>query len=125
MNPPDFTSGLGETVRAHRLYTGLSREGFAKACGLGRVESLKDIETERRRAPAGFLDTVAEVVDRFDAEVDDEIKMAELNGVTPVLREVSDHPMREWHRAVVSRACVVSKAITPVLSLSLRARDAG
>ena len=75
-NPPDFTEGLGELVRAYRRYTGLSQRTFAERLGIAE-KSLSDIEIGRRDTPKGFIDSCEAVVAKFDDEVERVIRQAE------------------------------------------------
>lgn len=116
MPKPGWTEGLGELVRAHRLYTGLSPRAFADECGI-REQSLIDIETGRRDTPDGLMQTVEKVVERFDDEVEQVVRRAEEMLVgkedATVHLEVTDEYGKEWQRAVVGRAAVTSGLVFP------------
>lgn len=116
-NPQDYTAGLGELVRAHRKYTGLSQRTFAEQCGI-REKSLSDIEIGRRDTPPGFLDTVEQVVSRYDNEVEATIQRAGVmveDGHDEIEFTVSTDPDDEWVRAVIGRAAVLARTIRPTL----------
>ncbi|MBV9921910.1 MAG: helix-turn-helix transcriptional regulator [Pseudonocardia sp.] len=118
--PADYTEGLGELVRAHRFYTGLSQRTLADRMGIAE-KSLSDIETGRRPCPPGFLDSVAMVIAAFDHDVEQIIDATEAlvgqDGVgSQVSMPVSDRPDQEWHRVVIGRAAVVSEHVSVVLN---------
>lgn len=111
---------MGELVRAHRKYTGLSQRAFAEKCGL-KEKSLSDIEVGRRDMPDGFLDTVEKVLEEFDADVEKTIdaaahRLKESDAVDKVVHfDVSEDPDQDWVRAVIGRAAVTSGLIVPRL----------
>lgn len=122
-NPPDYTHDLGEFIRAHRLYLGLSQRGMAKNLGDMDRRSYQRIENGQDPCPPGLLDTISELVAKFESEVDAVIEAAtaELDreygdnmDVRLKVRAPSD-PRREWERAVVGRAAVDSTCVVPVL----------
>lgn len=106
--PDVYTWGLGEVIRGHRLYIGLSRPAMAKQIGVA-FRSYERIEDGERACPPGFLDTIRDIVTAFDDAVD------------RVVMDGSDNPAvhtgedAEWNRAVMNRAAVASSRITPVL----------
>jgi transcriptional regulator with XRE-family HTH domain len=116
--PSEYRNDQGELVRAHRLYTGLSQRTFAARIGI-QERSLSDIEIGRRDCPPGFIDTVAKVVDDFDADVDMAIERSEAliadsgddTGIVEVT--VSLRSRDEWQRVVIGRAAVTSGVILP------------
>jgi len=116
--PPDYRDDQGELVRAHRLYTGLSQRTFAARMRI-QERSLSDIEVGRRSCPPGFIDTVAKVVDEFDADVDLAIERAESmiaandDGTGIVTVTVSLRSRDEWQRVVLGRAAITSGVILP------------
>lgn len=121
-----WIADLGELVRAHRLYTGLSQRTFAERLGI-KETSLSDIEIGRRDTPEGFMVSVETVVAQFDEEVDKCIKAAE-QGVgdddskTLHIRVTAD-PDDEWARAVIGRAAVTSTdLILPILESQYQTR---
>ena len=127
-NPPDYTDGLGELIRAHRLYLGLSQRTLADHLGM-KEKSLSDIEVGRRGCPRGFIDTMERVADEFDAEVKATIEKAKTmlasasaHGSERV--EVDGEPSREWNRAVIGRAAVESGLIMPILAAQYPAKEA-
>lgn len=122
MPKPGWTAGLGELVRAHRTYTGLSQRAFAEEIGI-REQSLVDIETGRRDTPDGLLDTITTLIEKFD----DEVTQCERQAETMLVEKddetvhftVSEELGDEWVRAVIGRAAVLSGKITPILPATL------
>ena len=118
-NPPDYASGLGETVRGYRLMLGLSKDGMAREIGIAE-RSYERVEDERRPCPAGFIDTLDKLVDRFEDDVDTLIE-----GSVERVVEVSDTIEGEWFRNVAGRAAVLSGTITPTRVSNVREMKAG
>lgn len=117
-NPPTYTAGLGEWIRAQRLYTGLSQRGMAKHLGDMDRRSYQRIENGQDDCPPGLLDTVHELLNKFDAEVStvsDAAVQEQGGGTAKALVQVPSDPREEWTRCVVSRAAVESMALLPVL----------
>lgn len=111
-NPPAYTRGLNELIRAHRIYIGLSRDGMAAQLGMsGRTYDR--IENGDRDCPPGFIDSVDDVVSRYEQAVNEWVQKAEKDG--PMEITVSSDPRQEWHRSVIGRAAVESQLIKPVL----------
>lgn len=126
-NPPIPTDGYGEWIRAQRIYMGLSQRELATTIPIDR-RTLQRIENGTERCPAGFLDTMSNLVDTFDREVDDTIDVAEQMGAigpgsakimgsdpSAIHMNVStdDDPAHVWTRAVIGRAAVDSGLIVP------------
>lgn len=123
-NPHDYTHGLGEFIRAHRLYIGLSQRGMAKNLGDMDRRSYQRIENDQDPCPPGLVDTVRELVAKFETEVDAVIDAASAElerkyGIavdTAVKVSAPGDPRQEWERCVVARAAVDSDAVLPVLT---------
>jgi transcriptional regulator with XRE-family HTH domain len=115
-NPDAYTAGLGELVRASRLYLGLSKDGMAHRLNMSD-RSYERIESGERDCPPGLLDSIDAVMDAFDDEVFRLIADATASGDKVV--EVSTDPREEWHRCVVGRAAVESKRVMPRLAVNL------
>jgi transcriptional regulator with XRE-family HTH domain len=119
-----FTGGLGELVRAHRTYTGLSLRGFADRLGI-REKSLSDIEIGRRNAPPKFMESVERVVGEFDDQVEMTIAQATKMIADSSAQQaddmvhfrVTDNPHDDFVRAVIGRAAVTSGLILPILTV--------
>lgn len=107
-NPPDYTDGLGELIRAYRTYMGISTRVLAQRVGMSE-RSLSDIEIDRRSCPPGLITSIIEVVEQFETDVQATIDLGRgrLN--------VSADPDGVWERAVIGRAAVESGSITPIL----------
>jgi len=121
--PPEYTDGWGELIRAHRSYIGVSQRTMAEKLKMNE-RSLSDIEVGRRSCPPGFLNAVQEVSQDFYSDVAKLIKTAdaaleESDCEDEFWFEVptTDNPHREWCRAVVSRAAVEGGNIMPILAL--------
>jgi hypothetical protein len=108
-----YVEGMGEVLRAARLYVGMSKGGFAAKLGMAE-RSFVRMERGERPIPPGLFDTVDAVLDVFDTAVELVIKRATRSGDLTI--DVTDAGDGEWHRAVVGRACIESRRITPILS---------
>jgi len=101
-NPPDYASGLGETIRAHRNYLGVGKDEMARQLGMN-ARSYERIENNQRACPPGLLDTIEKVADKFDADV----VRARHKTICSALTTLTLTPsMDEWTRAVYGRAAV-------------------
>jgi transcriptional regulator with XRE-family HTH domain len=113
-------TGLGEVLRAARLYLGLSKTGIALKLSMAE-RSYTRMERGERPVPPGVLESLDEAMDEFDTAVELLIERATRSGDLAI--EVSAEPEGEWHRAVVGRACVESRRITPTLLASTPRED--
>lgn len=111
--PDTYAEGLGELIRASRLYLGLSKDGMAKQLRMSD-RSYDRIESGERDCPPGLLDSIDKVLQRFDDEVAAMEDWATRKGDLTV--EVSPDPRQEWRRAVVGRAAVLSHRVMPILT---------
>lgn len=109
-NPDTYTAGLGELIRASRLYIGLSKDGMAHRLGM-TDRSYERIESGERDCPPGLLDSIDALMDQFDDEVFRLVQDATASGDKVV--DVSTEPREEWWRCVVGRAAVESKRVMP------------
>ncbi|SKN10925.1 Uncharacterised protein [Mycobacteroides abscessus subsp. massiliense] len=115
--PPAYTDGLGELIRAHRNYIGISGHSMAYRLGM-RPKSLSDIELGYAACPPGFLDTILGIVEEFDKDVEkavDVAKSAQATEEEPFEMPVREDPRADWQRAVIGRAAVDSGVILPIL----------
>lgn len=115
--PPAYTDGLGELIRAHRNYIGISGHSMAYRLRM-KPKSLSDIELGYAACPPGFLDTVLGIVEEFDRDVEKAIDAAKSSQSTeenPFEMPVRDDPRADWQRAVIGRAAVDSGLILPIL----------
>ncbi len=112
-NPDAYTNGLGEVIRASRLYMGLSKDGMAKQLRMAD-RSYDRIESGERDCPPGLLDSVEEVMARFDDEVAAAVALATSKG--DMMVNVTEDPRQEWRRCVVGRAAVESNRVIPILT---------
>lgn len=100
-NPPTYTPGLGVTIMAYRLYMGLTRDTLAERMGMN-PRSLERIEQNQRDCPPGLLDTLAEMVSKFEHAVDIAVDAINTAPHPVTLNADAD----EWTRAVYGRAAV-------------------
>lgn len=115
--PPEYTDGLGELIRAHRNYIGLSAHSMAFKLGM-KPKSFSDIEIGRAACPPGFLDSILGVIEEFDRDVEkavDVAKGAKATEEEPFEMPVREDPRADWQRAVIGRAAVDSGLILPIL----------
>lgn len=106
--PEVYTDGLGELIRAHRLYLCLSKDEMARRLDMA-VRTYERIESGRRDCPPGLLDSIRALVDEFEAAVD------AVAAAAP--SEVAVDVSNEWHRTIAGRAAVeTGGAILPVLT---------
>lgn len=115
--PPEYTDGLGELIRAHRNYIGLSSHSLAFKLGM-KPKSFSDIEIGRAACPPGFIDSILAVIEEFDRDVEkavDVAKSAQATEDNPFEMPVREDPRADWQRAVIGRAAVDSGVILPIL----------
>lgn len=103
--PADYAEGLGELIRAHRVYVGLSQRAMAARLGKDRRDYQR-IENGRDACPPGLLGQVEAMSDQFDTAVDTLINHAAAEGGTEVL--VDTDPRWEWERNVAGRAALIA-----------------
>lgn len=101
MNPPTYTPGIGVTIMAYRLYMGLTRDTLAEKMGMN-PRSLERIEQNQRDCPPGLLDTLAEMLQKFEHAVDNAVIAINSSSQPYTLTSDAD----EWTRAVFGRAAV-------------------
>lgn len=111
INPPTYTAGLGELIRAQRLYIGLIPRGMAHQLRMDRRDYQR-IENGQDDCPPGLLDKMAASVEEFDARVDAILAAGERAGA-PQRLEVNTDPRYEWERCVISRAAVEGLQMDP------------
>lgn len=106
--PADYTDGLGEVIRAYRLYMGLSRSCMAIELGVS-IRTYERIEDGARDCPPGLIDSIRTLVQNFELAVAGVLEA----GIThPVVRLGVDG---DWDRAVYGRAAISDPRITPEL----------
>lgn len=127
-NPPKITDGLGELIRAMRIYTGLSQRELVSKLRIDR-RTYQRIENGQEPCPVGFLDTMEGLIDDFEKQVDVAIEEAEkmvICSLNPddipesdrkrVHFPVTDSDADSWTRAVIGRAAVESGGVVvPVM----------
>lgn len=108
--PATYTHGLGELIRAHRLYLCLSKDEMAARLKMN-PRTYDRIESGQRDCPPGLLDSIREVVAAFESDVD---ALSEAQPGTVTVREGAQDA---WLRAVAGRAAVETEGdIVPVLA---------
>lgn len=114
--PPDYTYGLSELIRAHRLYMGLSQRAMAERLRKDRRDYQR-IENDDDACPPGLLGRMELMVDHFDSTVDAVIDAARQSGGAKIL--IDTDPALEWERAVVNRAALLchTDADAPTITL--------
>ena len=114
--PADYTEGLGELIRAHRIYIGMSQRAMAQRLKRDRRDYQR-IENGRDACPPGLLGEVEAMSDHFDTTVDTVITTAEAQGGMEIM--VDPDPKWEWERNVAGRAALLTSTGTgaPVITL--------
>lgn len=137
-NPTEPTFGLGELVRAQRLYLGLSQRELSRQIPMDR-RTYQRIEGGTVPCPTGFLNTMSTLIDTFDREVEQTIEVAERMGaIGPGSAKIMDVDpsavhfrvdaeediAHVWTRAVIGRAAVDSGLIMPTLVSDMNITEA-
>ena len=99
-----YTEGLGENVRAARVYMGLGQRAMADALKMDRRDYQR-IENGRDACPPGFIHRVEELLEQFDSQVDILVDLTNRNG--PVTLSVRPGTEYEWERSVAGQAAVL------------------
>lgn len=111
VRPETYATGLGEIIRAHRLYLGLSQEAMAARLGRDKRD-LQRIERGKDKCPPGLLTEVETLSDQFAHDVETVLESAERYG--GAVLAVSTDPAHEWDRLVAGRAAVETAADAPI-----------
>jgi transcriptional regulator with XRE-family HTH domain len=112
-NPPERCWGLGEIIRAHRLYIGLSQRDMAARLGKERRDYQR-IENEQDRCPPGLLGQIEELSDAFCHQVSIVLDEAEKEGGLALAVVADGSPGEEWERLVAGRAAVETIEDAPI-----------
>ena len=107
LKPAEHTYGLGELIRAYRMYIGLNQREMAVKLGKSRRDYQR-IESGQDKCPPGLLSKVEELADQFDALVGRIIEAAERDEDQQTNVEVSSGPGWEWERLAAGRAAVIT-----------------
>lgn len=116
--PDTYTHGLGEAIRAHRLFIGLTQTAMGRRFGLDRRDYQR-IESGRDACPPGLLGKVEDLSDEFARDVELVLDEAER-------RDPTDGPLAlsvvtggefedEWGRLVAGRAYVETTEDHPIV----------
>ena len=111
--PETPTHGLGEIIRAHRLFIGLSQESMAERVGKDLGDYMH-IEDGTLACPVGLLGQVERLADNFGIAVDSILRYAAKNHGATLVVKVTDQPGDEWDRLVAGRAAVEADAAAPI-----------
>lgn len=111
--PETYTHGLGETIRAHRLYMGLSQRDMADRVGKDRRDYQR-IESGRDACPPGLLTQMETLSDAFSYQVDALIREADRRGGLALSIVADGSPGKEWERLVAGRAVVEASEDAPI-----------
>lgn len=122
LRPTDYTEGLGELIRAHRVYVGLSQRAMAARLNKDRRDYQR-IENGRDACPPGLLGQVEAMSDLFDTTVDALINRAAAEGGAEV--EVDTDPRWEWERNVAGRAALFTSTDVDAPRVVLRMAPPG
>lgn len=118
-NPATHSWGLGEIIRAHRLFIGLSQREMAARTGKDRRDYQR-IENGQDKCPPGLLSQIEVLSDAFAYQVEVILDLAEKHAedhpgeplaiaITP-----DGSPGKEWERLVAGRAAVETAAHAPI-----------
>lgn len=115
--PETYTHGLGEIIRAHRLFIGLSQRDMADRMGKDRRDYQR-IENGRDACPPGLLGMIEELSDAFAYQVERVLDEAErrdaADGPLRLSVVVDGSPGKEWERLVAGRAAVETTEEHPI-----------
>lgn len=111
--PAVHTYGLGELIRAHRLFIGLSQRDMAARVGKDRRDYQR-IENGRDKCPPGLLTQVEALSDAFAYQVDRVLELAERDGGLELAVSDGDMPGEVWDRLVAGRAAVEADEGAPI-----------
>lgn len=115
--PSQAIEGLGELIRAHRLYLGLSQRGMAERLNIAR-RSYQRLENDVDRCPPTLMADVEALVDQFDEDVDTVLEEAtKMRGLKATYTDT-----QEWERNVAGRAAVLCIADDIHLVMTERTR---
>lgn len=95
--PETYATGLGELIRAHRMYVGISKDTMAEKLGMN-PRSYERIENNQRACPPGLLDSIESICAAFETDVD---CIRDSDTEYTITESTSD-----WLRAVYGRAAV-------------------
>lgn len=119
--PEDYTHGLGEMIRAHRLFIGLSQRDMAARLHRDRRDYQR-IESGRDACPPGLLGEIEDLSDDFAHQVEmvlDEADRRDPADGPLTLAVVTDgNAADEWLRLVAGRAAVEATQDHPIVLVS-------
>ncbi|AYD82041.1 HTH DNA binding protein [Mycobacterium phage Saguaro] len=110
MKPDTYTTGLGELIRAHRLYLGLSQRDMAAKLDKDRRDYQR-IEQGRDACPPGLLGRIEALTDQFDDQVETVLEVARRDGGVNIAIPADDRDGQwTWERNVAGRAALLATA---------------
>lgn len=115
VKPAVRTAELGELIRAHRLYVGLSQRDMADRLKFDRRDYQR-IESGRNNCPVGFLSKVEALTDEFDTAVDTIIEYAIEHGGVDIKIETEGW---DWERNIAGRAAMLADADDEIPAIKL------
>ena len=107
--PETRAYGLGELIRAHRLYIGLPQRDMARRLEFDRRDYQR-IENGQNACPVGFLSRVEALSDQFAHDVETLLDEADRRGGLALSYPETD----EWERLVAGRAAVETAEDAPI-----------
>lgn len=115
--PAEYTHGLGEIIRAHRLFIGLSQRDMAERLRKDRRDYQR-IESGRDACPPGLLGAVEDLSDDFAHQVEMVLDEADrrdaADGPLPLAVVTDGNAADEWLRLVAGRAAVEATEDHPI-----------
>ncbi|AYP70033.1 HTH DNA binding protein [Mycobacterium phage CRB2] len=117
--PAVHSWGLGEIIRAHRLFMGLSQRDLASRVGKDRRDYQR-IENGQDKCPPGLLSQIETLSEAFAYQVervlDEAERRAEEPGSGPLDLAITINGTQhdEWERNVAGRAAVETTEAAPI-----------
>lgn len=119
--PESYTHGLGEMIRAHRLYVGLSQYGMAAKLGYQRRQYQR-IESDRDACPPGLMTKIEQLTDEFDTTVDAIIEYAKEHNGANIKVEMESSTAGgqwEWERNAAGRAAMLASGDDEIPAITI------
>jgi transcriptional regulator with XRE-family HTH domain len=111
--PAEYTHGLGEAIRAHRQYMGITQTAMGRRFGMSRRDYQR-LESGRDACPPGLLARIEQLSDEFARDVEAVLDEAEREGGVTLAVVTDDDPENEWQRLVAGRAYVETSEDAPI-----------
>lgn len=126
--PAEHSWGLGEAIRAHRLFIGLSQREMAARVGKDRRDYQR-IENGQDKCPPGLLSQIETLSDAFAYQVERVLDEAERRAERPeagpleLAITIDGSPGKEWERLVAGRAYVETTETAPIALTIIETRE--